>query len=286
MSLFRRRREPLHVQLAREGGLALDAEEPIPPSWDAAGIHGNPRPREWDAVVTVDAPGLEGDRAAFVALPGGDLVVEEGPDDRRAARDRARAELAPPYRAEAVRREGTSGRSRGRKIEVVELPDVAGEEIELTVHRRRADPARRRRAQLRLDRRARASGARRARAADRRRPLGGRGGAALAPAPELNRASGKARYPVRWPVRRNTREGPSLRRRAADEAPGRSRPPTSRRSSRSSERSRTPSCARRRPSSGSGSRTASRSTTSCSRPTRPSARRACASRTSGCSTSS
>ena len=62
--------------------MSLDGEQPaIRPSWDAAGIHGNPQPRQWDAVVTVDAPEIEGDRAAFVALAGGDLVVEEGPDD-------------------------------------------------------------------------------------------------------------------------------------------------------------------------------------------------------------
>ena len=36
-------------------------------------------------------------------------------------------------RAEAVRREGTVWAVAGRKIEVVELPDVAGEELELTV---------------------------------------------------------------------------------------------------------------------------------------------------------
>src|SRR5206468_1167045 len=73
-----RRREPLHVQLAREGGLEL--EEPrTRPAWDASGIHGLHRPREWDAVVTVAAPEVEGTRATFVALPDGAVVVEEGP---------------------------------------------------------------------------------------------------------------------------------------------------------------------------------------------------------------
>ena len=132
MSLFRRR-EPLHVQLAREGGLSLDAEQPIRPSWEAAGIHGNPRPREWDAVVTVDAPELDGDRAAFVALAGGDLVVDEGPGDLEPLATALELELAPPYRAEAVRRERTVWAVAGRRIEVMELPDVVGEELELTV---------------------------------------------------------------------------------------------------------------------------------------------------------
>lgn len=135
MSLFgRRRSEPLHVQLAREGGLSLDGEQPaIRPSWDAAGIHGNPQPRQWDAVVTVDAPSVEGDRAAFVALAGGDLVVDEGPDDLEPLATALEQELAPPYRAEAVRRERTVWAVAGRKIELVELPDVAGEELELTM---------------------------------------------------------------------------------------------------------------------------------------------------------
>ena len=65
----------------------------------------------------------------------------------------------------------------------------------------------------------------------------------------------------------------------------RSRRRTSPRSSRSCSRSRTRSCAARPPAYASGSRTASRSTISSSTPTRPSARRAGASRSSGCSTS-
>ena len=114
--------------------MSLDGEQPaIRPSWDAAGIHGNPQPRQWDAVVTVDAPEIEGDRAAFVALAGGDLVVEEGPDDLEPLATALEQELSPPYRAEAVRRERTVWAVAGRKIELVELPDVAGEELELIV---------------------------------------------------------------------------------------------------------------------------------------------------------
>ncbi len=134
MSLFSRRREPLHAKLAREGGLSLDVEQPVRPPWDAAGIHGNPRPRQWDAVVTVDAPEVEGDRATFVALAGGDIVVDEGPDDVEPLATALEQELAPPYRAQAVRRERTVWAVAGRKIELVELPDVAGEELELTVN--------------------------------------------------------------------------------------------------------------------------------------------------------
>ena len=44
--------------------------EPGPPGWLDVGIHGVPRPREWDAVLTVEAE-VDGDRAVFVALPEG-----------------------------------------------------------------------------------------------------------------------------------------------------------------------------------------------------------------------
>jgi len=132
VTLFRRR-EPLHIRLAREGGIPLEEPE-ARPAWDAAGIHGLQRTREWDAVVTVDAPELEGERARFVALPGGDLVVDEGPDGLEPLAAALEQELPPPYRAEAVRRGGGLWAVAGRKIELVELPGVAGEELELSVH--------------------------------------------------------------------------------------------------------------------------------------------------------
>jgi hypothetical protein len=131
VSLFRRR-EPLHVQLAREAGIPLGDDRPKP-AWDAAGIHGLHRERRWDAVVAVEAPEVEGERASFVALPGGDLVVEEGPSDVEPLATALERELEPPYRAEAVRRDGGLWAVAGRTIEVVELPDVAGDELELTV---------------------------------------------------------------------------------------------------------------------------------------------------------
>ena len=78
MGLFRRR-EPLHERLAREGGLGPQPlPEAAPPGWMETGIHGVQRPREWDAVVTVEAEGVEGDRALFVALADQTLLVEEG----------------------------------------------------------------------------------------------------------------------------------------------------------------------------------------------------------------
>jgi hypothetical protein len=130
---FRRRAEPLHVRLARDGGIPLGEPEARAP-WDESGIHGLHRVREWDAVVTVSAPEVEGDRAAFVALPAGDLVVEEGSDRVKPFAEALERELGPPYRAEAVRREDDLWAVAGRRIEVVELPGAAGSELELTTH--------------------------------------------------------------------------------------------------------------------------------------------------------
>jgi hypothetical protein len=132
VTLFRRR-EPLHVRLAREGGIPL-SEPRTKPAWDASGIHGLHRAREWDAVVAVDAPEVKGSRASFVALPDGALVVEEGAEALDPLANALEQELRPPYRAEAVRRADSLWAVAGRRIEVVELPGVAGEELELASH--------------------------------------------------------------------------------------------------------------------------------------------------------
>jgi hypothetical protein len=128
-----RRREPLHVRLAREGGLELDDTPGTRPSWDTAGIHGLQRPREWDVVLTVEAPEIDGDRASFVALDGDTLVVEDGPDMVAPLATAIERELAVPYRAEAVRRDGGLWAVGARAIEVRELPGVTGDEIELAL---------------------------------------------------------------------------------------------------------------------------------------------------------
>ena len=136
---FRRRREPLHARLAREAGLELEVPRPGPvdttPTWGETGIHGVPRPRQWDVVVAVAGEGLAGDAVHFVALPDGTLVVDEDVPDGALAplADAVEASVAPPYRAEAVRR--PDGWAVGaNRIDVAELPDVGGEVIELAVH--------------------------------------------------------------------------------------------------------------------------------------------------------
>ena len=133
MGLFRRR-EPLHERLAREGGLSSQPlPEAGPPGWMETGIHGVQRAREWDAVVTVEAEGVEGDRARFVALPDNTLLVEEG-ENVDALADGLDGVAPPPYRAEAVRRGETQWAVGIRRIEVVALPDAPeGHELSLTV---------------------------------------------------------------------------------------------------------------------------------------------------------
>ena len=148
MGLFRRRR-PLHEQLAESGNVALDfAAAPqqafgaSPPGWAGEqrgepGIHGVPRARRWDAVASAEAPGLRGEAVHFVALPDRTLVVDEDePDDALAPLAEAvEATLAPPYRAEAVRRGNDVWAVAANRIVVVEAPELGGEEVEYVVTR-------------------------------------------------------------------------------------------------------------------------------------------------------
>jgi hypothetical protein len=131
VGLFRRR-EPLHEQLAREGGLV---GTPVPdprPAWQETGIHGISRPREWDVTLSADAAIAEGTRVTFVALPDGSLLVEDGdvPDATPLA-ERVEAELSAPYRARAAR--AGVWMIQAKRIEVVEIRDgPAGDAIELS----------------------------------------------------------------------------------------------------------------------------------------------------------
>jgi len=102
--------------------------------WLAAGITGIPRQREWDAVVTVEAPGSPGDELELVVLPDGRTLVEGGASDSGSAAFAAalRGAIDAPYRAVAVRRPELWVVG-ARAIEVVQLdPDPGGDELELT----------------------------------------------------------------------------------------------------------------------------------------------------------
>ena len=143
MGLFGRRK-PLHERLAEAGGLAaatagsggLIAQ---PPGWDGApsgvvGIHGVPQARRWDAVASADAPALKGDSVHFVALEDGTLVVDEDEPDASLAplADAVEETIPPPYRAEGVRRGGDTWGVAANRIAIASLPDLRGDEAELT----------------------------------------------------------------------------------------------------------------------------------------------------------
>jgi hypothetical protein len=149
------RRETLNEKLLREAGLeragaAPGAEPPaplqpepkhpgpprfgMPHAFEQVSLTGLQRLREWDATAVVEAPGLQGEEASFLALPDGSLVVDEEVGDESLAplADAIEEQLRPPYRARAVRRGDDVWAVAASAIEVVDLgADVDGEEIEL-----------------------------------------------------------------------------------------------------------------------------------------------------------
>jgi hypothetical protein len=132
VGLFRRR-EPLHERLAREGGRDPQPVDPRP-QWQETGIHGLQRPREWDALVTAEAPDIEGDAVRFVVLPDRSVLVEEGSDSSLDPLATAvEQSVPPPYRARAARQSESLWAVQAKRIEVVEIPDgPEGDAIELT----------------------------------------------------------------------------------------------------------------------------------------------------------
>jgi len=135
------RREPIHKKLARQARLdAQPAPEPaVGPEtrglWGVGGLHGVQRPRRWDAIGSVESPDLTGDEVHFVALPDGDIVVDEDvPEDALSPlADAIEETLQPPYRVEAVRRDGEIWAVAARRIDVAEA-EAPGDELELVVN--------------------------------------------------------------------------------------------------------------------------------------------------------
>jgi hypothetical protein len=134
---WRRDEEPLHVRLAREGGMGFGDRPPhdTRPRWGEPGIHGIHRFREWDALVRAEGVELDEDEVRFVALQDGTLVVDGDEDlDLAPFAEAIERELPPPYRAHAVRAEEGAWTVAAEAIELVELPrELEGEEVELTV---------------------------------------------------------------------------------------------------------------------------------------------------------
>jgi len=134
------RREPIHKKLARQARLDAETAEPaVEPEtrglWGMGSLHGVQRPRRWDVVGSVEAPELTGDEVRFVALPNGDVVVDEDvPEDALSPlADAIEETLQPPYRGEAVRRDGEIWAVAARRIDVAEA-EAPGDELELVVN--------------------------------------------------------------------------------------------------------------------------------------------------------
>jgi hypothetical protein len=92
-----------------------------------------PRPRRWDVVVSAEAEEIAGDEVAFAALPDGSLIVDEEQGDAELAplADAVEQQLAPPYRAQGVRKGDGVWAVAARKINVLSF-ESEGDEIELS----------------------------------------------------------------------------------------------------------------------------------------------------------
>ena len=132
MGLFRRK--PLHQRLAEEGGLVEPSTRPMFTGMiPETGIHGVPRERQYDAVVTTEAPDVEGASATFVALEDGSLLLEEGDGDLTPLADAIEQQVKRPYRATAVRRGESQWAVAAHGLRVIQLPEPGGDEVELAV---------------------------------------------------------------------------------------------------------------------------------------------------------
>ena len=102
--------------------------------WHNAGVHGVPRPREWDAVVTVETEGT-GDEVGFVMLPDGSLLLESDADvDLDPFADALVGAVEPPYRAIGIRKGAHTWALAARGIQVAQLEDeIGGDTVELAV---------------------------------------------------------------------------------------------------------------------------------------------------------
>jgi hypothetical protein len=141
---FLRRDEPLHEKLAREGGLDFPRStqnlagplDPDHPLQQIAGIHGVPRPREWDAVASAEAPGVPGDELEFVVLEDGTLVVDEDLPDGVLSplADALEISISPPYHAYARRREQDVWAAAAFGVDVVQVPEeLPGDTVSIAV---------------------------------------------------------------------------------------------------------------------------------------------------------
>ena len=147
MGLFRRRQETLNERLLREGGLdpaqVLGESQPRPLQQPrsilaAAGVPDGSSlgPKEWDAAVTADVPGLTGNRIAFTTIPDGDVIVDDetGDADLSPLADAVEQRIGPPYRAVAQRQDGDLWAVAAKRIQVARIAFPDGDKLELSHH--------------------------------------------------------------------------------------------------------------------------------------------------------
>ncbi len=105
------------------------------PGVEIAGITTGPGGRTWDAVIAADCPDLPGDTVTFVVLEDKTIVVSTDLDDGLLDPLAGALEeiVAPPYRAAAVRTEGTLWTSVAESVQLVPLPGLVGDDIELSL---------------------------------------------------------------------------------------------------------------------------------------------------------
>jgi hypothetical protein len=92
------------------------------------------RPGEYDAVVSVHAPEIQGDTAEFATLENGDMIVdtEQGDADLSPLADAVEKQhVERPYRVVARRGEDDLWSVAARGIDVLRLDFAGGDEIEL-----------------------------------------------------------------------------------------------------------------------------------------------------------
>lgn len=96
---------------------------------------GVPRARTWEIVASAHGPDLTGETVTFVVLPDGTVVVDDDVPDESALplAEAVETTLSPPYRAAAVRNEGDVWSVVAEPVVIVELPQVDGEIVELSI---------------------------------------------------------------------------------------------------------------------------------------------------------
>ena len=101
-----------------------------------AGIHGVPRPREWDAVASAEAPGVPGDELEFVVLEDGTLIVDEDLPEGVLSplADALDVLIEAPYHAYARRRGQDVWAAAAFVVDVVEVSEeLPGDTVSISV---------------------------------------------------------------------------------------------------------------------------------------------------------